>query len=166
MNANLRNEIRHRSKLCNRAHKLKTAEARLAFRKQRNKCTRLVRESQKAYFENVNNRNGKQFWKTIGPFMNDKGNHGNEDYIIEENGELIKDPKLVGDTFCDYYTNIVENTTGKPPIQVPLSEKSDIIDALLDFYKDHGSIKRINNMGRKIRLKFLQLPKMILRILF
>jgi len=65
MNANLRNEIRHRSKFCNRAHKLKTAEARLAFRKQRNKCTRLVRESQKAYFENVNNRNGKQFWKTI-----------------------------------------------------------------------------------------------------
>ena len=79
--------------------------------------------------------------------MNDKGNHGNEDYILEENGDLIKDPKTVGDIFCDYYTNIVENTTGNAPIQIPFSENTDIIDDILDFYRNHSSIQRINDMN-------------------
>ena len=147
MTPNLRGEIRHRSNLCKKAHKQNTSEARQAYRKQRNKCTKLVRESQKAYFENVNNRNGKQFWKTIGPYMNDKGNHGNEDYILEEDGDLIKDPKNIGNIFCDYYTNIVESTTGSPPLKIPISNNGDIIDDIVDFYASHNSIKRIKDMN-------------------
>ena len=146
--AEFRKEIRHRSKLCNIARKQKTPMARLAYRKQRNKCTRIKREIQKAYFANVTKDiGGKRFWKTIGPYMNDKGNHGNEDYILEENGELIKEPNAVGDIFCEYYTNIVEQTTGTPPIQIPISENSDLIDDILNYYKDHKSIRAIENMN-------------------
>ena len=142
----LRKEIRHRSRLCNIARKVKTAEAKLAFTKQRNKCTRIRRENQKAYFENIKSENNKRFWKTIGPYMNDKGNHGHEDYILEEKGELFKEPNIVGDLFCEYYTNIVEHTTGIPPIQIPTLNNGDLIDDILDYYKEHSSIQEIANM--------------------
>ena len=75
--------------------------------------------------------------------MNDKGNHGSKDYILEENGELTKDPKKIGDIFIEYYTNIVEYTTGTPPIQIPTSENSDLINVILDYYKNHNSIQEI-----------------------
>ena len=78
--------------------------------------------------------------------MNDKGNHGNEDYILEENGELIKEPNAVGGIFCEYYTNIVKHTTGTSPIQIPLSENSDLIDDILDYYKNHNSIREIKKI--------------------
>ena len=27
-----------------------------------------------------------KFWKTVGPYMNDKGSHGHDDYMLEEKG--------------------------------------------------------------------------------
>ena len=147
MTVELRKAIRHRSKLCNIARKEKTPTSKLAFRKQKNKCTRIKRENQKTYFENALKEDGKRFWKTIGPYMNDKGNHGNEDYILEENGELIKDPHLIGGLFCEYYTNIVKHTTGTSPIQIPFSKNSDLIDDILEYYKNHDSIREIETMN-------------------
>jgi hypothetical protein len=79
--------------------------------------------------------------------LNNKGSHGTDDYILEENNELIKDPEKVGDIFIDYYTNIVEHETGNPPINIPIPEDGDIIDTILSHYKDHESILAIENMA-------------------
>ena len=71
--------------------------ARLAFKKQRNRCTKLLRQSKREYFEKVTQNGGKRFWEVLKPFVTDKGSHGNEEFILEENGELIKDPVQVSD---------------------------------------------------------------------
>ena len=145
----LRKEIRHRSKLRNKARKEGTSTAKIAYRKQRNKCTKLRRNNIKSYFEKISSSgtNSKSFWKTINLFLNNKGSHGKEDYILEENGELTKDPDKVGTIFIDYYTNIVEHATGTPSVNIPFPEHGDLIDAILSHYENHESINAIRNMG-------------------
>ena len=127
--------------------------ARLAFKKQRNRCTKLLRQSKREYFEKVTQNGGKRFWEVLKPFVTDKGSHGNEEFILEENGELIKDPVQVSNIFNSYFTNIVEHTTGNPPIQIPLSETSGIIDDILSYYENHASILSIKEKCTNISFK-------------
>ena len=140
----LRREIRHRSKLKNIARKTKTFTAKRAFRDQRNKCTKIRRQNMKSYFENVTESGGKRFWDAIKPFITDKGTHGNDEYVLEENGKLVKEPEEISEIFNHYYTNIVEHATGNPPVTIPItSGTSDIIDDILSYYENHASVLAI-----------------------
>ena len=146
MTTELRREIRYRSKLSKIARTEKTPQSILAFHKQRNKCNKLKFESKKAYFERVTEDGGKRFWQAIKPFVSDKGAHGNDEYVLEENGTLIKDPETISSIFVDYYTHILEHATGNPPVKIPLSSDSnDIIDDILSYYEDHASILSIKS---------------------
>jgi len=144
----LRREIKHRSRLRNIARKENTGEAKRAYCSQRNKCTKLRRASIKSYFKRglSMGRNSKSYWKTISPFLTNKGTHGNEDYILEENNVLVRDPNSIGDIFIEYYTNIVEHATGIPPVNIPSPENGDLIDTILSHYESHPSILSIQNM--------------------
>ena len=141
-------EIRHRSKLRNIARRVNTSAAKIAYHKQRNKCTKIKRQNMKSYFDKVSisGKNSSAFWKTINPFLSNKGSHGKEDILLEVNGDLIRDPDQVSEIFIQYYTNIVEHSTGQPPINIPLPEHGDIIDAIISHYQDHASILSIKNM--------------------
>jgi len=145
----LRREIKQRSRLRNKARKENTAASKRAYCSQRNKCTKLRRENINAYLKKgiSMGRNSKSYWKTINPFLTNKGTHGNEDYILEENDVLVKDPNAIGEIFIDYYTNIVEQATGIPPVNIPLSEHEDLIDTILSHYENHSSILAIQNMN-------------------
>ena len=156
MTSELRREIRHRSKLAKIARTEKSPQSILAFHKQRNKCNRLKFENKKVYFEKVTADGGKRFWQAIKPFVSDKGSHGNDEYILEENGTLIKDPGKISSIFVDYYTHILEHSTGNPPVQIPLSDTSDIIDDILSYYKDHESILSIKTKYPNI---FFKIPE-------
>ena len=149
MTSTLRKEIRYRSSLRRKYVKQKTASSKRAYRSQRNKCTKLKRENINQYFKKTleNGRNSKSYWKTINPFLTDKGSHGKEDYILEENHELIKEPLQVGEYFIEYYTNIVEHATGNPPVNIPPPENGDLVDTILSHYENHDSIKRIKSMN-------------------
>ena len=143
MTKQLRSEIRQRSKLSAKAKREQTPISRLAYKKQRNRCTHLLRQSKKEYFEEVTENGGKRLWEVLKSFVTDKGSHGNEEFVLEENGELIKDSQNVSEIFNSYFTNIVEQTTGKPPVEIPLSGTTDIIDDILSYYENHASILSI-----------------------
>ena len=145
----LRREIKHRSHLRNKARKENTAASRRAYCSQRNKCTKLRREHINSHLKNglSKGRNSKSYWKTINPFLTNKGTHGNEDYILEENNILVKDANRIGEIFIDYYTNIVEQATGVPPVNIPHPENGDLIDTILSHYENHASIIAIKNMN-------------------
>ena len=55
------------------------------------------------------------FWKTVKPFLNSEGDHGQQTINLEENDKIHKTPKNIAEIFNDYFVNIVETTTGKPP---------------------------------------------------
>ena len=149
MTSTLRREIKHRSRLRNKARKDNSAVSRRAYCSQRNKCTKLRREAINLYFKKGLNsgRSSKSYWKTIKPFLTNKGSHGNDDYILEENNVLVKDPHKIGEIFIDYYTNIVEKATGTPPVNLSLPENGDLIDSILSHYENHASIIAIKNMN-------------------
>ena len=50
----------------------------------------------------------KTFWKTVRPFISNKGTHDNHDVILDENGELIKDNREV--SLNNFYVNIVQHS--------------------------------------------------------
>ena len=74
------------------------------------------------------------------PFLTDKGSHGNEDFVLEENNKLIKDPNQIANIFVDYYTNILEISTGKPPVDIPIPENEDLIETILSHYENHSLV--------------------------
>lgn len=103
----------------------------------------MKRENIAAYFKKASEEGETKLYKTIKPFVTNKGTHGNEEYILEENGDLVKDPKSVATIFNQYYTNIVEISTGNPPVNIPLSDNNGVIDNILSYYNDHSSVKAI-----------------------
>ena len=53
MNKSIKKEIMNRTRLKNKFLKENSEENRLAYNKQRNLCTSLLRKKKKAYFENL-----------------------------------------------------------------------------------------------------------------
>ena len=68
----LRKAIMHRSKLKNIFHKTRAKEDWNNYKKQRNFCVNLLRNTKKDYFQKLNIKDltdNKKIWKTIKPFL-------------------------------------------------------------------------------------------------
>ena len=109
MNKELQKAIMKRSRLKNKFNRLKSNENWEEFRKQRNLCTKIKRKAKISHFENLcKNPSANEFWKTVKPFITDKGHCTTEDYMLEENDDLIKDDKKISNLFNDFFVNIIE----------------------------------------------------------
>ena len=68
MTKNLKKKMMNRSRLRNKYLRNSSEENKLAYNKQRNICTSLLRKKKKSYFENLNTSHitdNIMFWKTI-----------------------------------------------------------------------------------------------------
>ena len=75
MNKSLCKAIMVRSRLRNRFLRLKTKEAKDAYKIQRNYCVSLLRYSKRCFYENLDTKliiDNKKFWKLVKPFFADK----------------------------------------------------------------------------------------------
>ena len=63
-------------------------------------------------FVPVNGAPLRKFWDSVKRFLSDKGTHGNENYLLMENGQLVRDEKKISEIFNDHYINITEKKTG------------------------------------------------------
>ena len=87
MTKELRKALMIRSKLRNKFLKLKTDESRELYKKQRNYCVSLLRETKKRFYENLNPNlitDNKKFWKQTNPFFSDKTPITNNITLLEE----------------------------------------------------------------------------------
>ena len=48
------------------------------------------------------------FWKTVKPFLNSKGDHGQQTVTSEENDKIHENPTNIAEILNDYFVNIVE----------------------------------------------------------
>ena len=75
MTKSLRKAIMTRTRLRNRYNKVRSDEKWKAFKKQCNKCVKLLRKAKNNYYGNLNLKlltdNGK-FWRTVKPLFSDK----------------------------------------------------------------------------------------------
>ena len=81
--------------------------------------------------------------------MSNIGCRNNSNLNLLEDGVFISDELKVANTFNDFYVNIVRNISGKnnatiPPINSSKPHESDnVIDSIIDKYKEHRSIELI-----------------------
>ena len=82
------------------------------------------------------------------PYLTNKGALCNTDISLIEDDRLITNDSDIANIFIDYYTNIVEYSSGSPPkdisdFQPPGTTTDRVIENILEEYKSHPSIKKI-----------------------
>ena len=88
----------------------------------------------------------KQFWKTMKPFLTNKGCIENNDIILLNGEVMITNDKIAAKRFNEHYINIVERTSGFKPSKMSYSVKSrnnNFLRSIANQYKDHPSIVNI-----------------------
>ena len=105
MTKQLRKEHMKRTMLLNKFRKNKTEQNFLAFKKQRNYCVKLLRDTKKSYFGNLepsdiaNNE----------PLFSDK-TVTSGDILHTEGEEIISDTKTIAEIFSSFFPNAVKKT--------------------------------------------------------
>ena len=105
MSKDLSRAIMTRSRLKNKFNRQKTKANWKAYTRQRDKCVQLRKKAIKNHFSkslDSGDMTNKTFWKTVRPFVSNKGTHDNHDIILDENGELIKDNREVSEILNNF----------------------------------------------------------------
>ena len=141
-NKELRKAWCTKSRLRNIYNRNKTDYNWQNFKKQRNLCTSLKRKA-KLDFYMEKTKSQQSFWKIFGPYLSNKGHHSQEDYVLLNDGNLMKDKKYDANTFNEYYVNIIEKTTGEKIETFQHNSECDVIEQIIEKYKNHHSISLI-----------------------
>lgn len=115
------------------------------------KCRFLQRRAKKEYFEKTlteSNMTNKKYWALMRPFLSEKGGNYGTKITLKENGNFISNEDELVETFNDQYVNIVEKTTGIPPVSIlnnglDIDNITETINTIITHFSDHPSIKAI-----------------------
>ena len=102
---------------------------------QRNKVAAIRKASIAKYFSQKCSWHDKSFWSTVSPFMTDKRHRNGNTFMLQENGKIVTDDKLVANIFNDYFCSIASQIGFDDPI----TTTHDIISK----HKDHPSVSKI-----------------------
>ena len=84
----------------------------------------------------------------IKPYLTEKGTLSSSDITLLENGTLVSNEEELVEIFNDYYINIIKYSSGSPSNDITdrmdTSNRDEIIDSIIDEYKYHPSIIKIN----------------------
>ena len=148
MNSNMRKAIMTRSRLEHVYQKDRTTENYRRYKKQRNFCNRLNFRSKREYYSNLDENkltDVKTFWKTTKPFLTDKGVGKNKRITLIKNNNIISDDQEVAETLNSFFERAVLSLDIKEPVEYinECAHIEDPIDAIVEKFKDHPSIKNI-----------------------
>ena len=93
----LRKENMHRNKLRNKYKHHRTEENLKTFKKQRNKCVKLLRKAKFDYYRNIDLSNltdNHKFWKTVKPLFSDKLQVNSAITLIEDGRVVSRDSEI------------------------------------------------------------------------
>ena len=94
--------------------KSKVKNSYAAYKKGKNKCNSLTRKAKRKFFKEAtkSRMSNRTFWKTVKPFLTNKGCMTNDWVSIEKDGDIIRDEKLLVELFNENFINIVEISSG------------------------------------------------------
>ena len=148
----MRKAIYARSRLRHKFYKNLSAENEGKHKRQRNLYVSLRRKAIKQYFSNITSKGivtNKEFWKTIRPFLTNKGCLENSDIMLINDDEMVADDKTLAKTFNEHYINTVERSSGLKPEKMEfensLNTSRNILHSIIDRYKNHPSILKIKS---------------------
>ena len=150
MNKELTKAIMVRSRLKNESLKLKTIEAREAYKKQRNFCVFLLRRIKKNLYENLNPKfitDNKKFWKQVNPFFSDKS-PTNGNIMLSEDDDIIRNQTKRSEIFNRYFISAIESLEIDRTLHTTTKVyDNDPVELAIKKYKNHPSIIRIHQEG-------------------
>ena len=143
----LRKAIFTRTNLCNRYNSNRTLENWNAFKGQRNKCVKILRQAKIDYYKNLDMKfltDNRKFWKTVKPLFSEKMKASSKINLLE-NEVLVSDDREVADIFNEYFIHITEALGIHEPkdILTPIDGLRDPIEAAIKKYSSHPSIQLI-----------------------
>ena len=143
----LRKAIFTRTKLRNRYNSNRTLENWNAFKRQRNKCVKILRQAKINYYKNLDMKcltDNRKFWKTVKPLFSEKIKASSKINLLE-NEVLVSDDREVADIFNEYFIHITEALGIHEPkdILTPIDGLRDPIEAAIKKYSSHLSIQLI-----------------------
>ena len=148
----LRKAIYTRSKLRNKFIKNPTEVNEKLYKRQRNECVLTRKKSIKQYFSNITSKGivtNREFWKTMKPFLTNKGCLDNCDIMLRGDNKMITDDKCLAKLFNEYYINIVERSSGSKPEKIVCHnedfDKRIVLHNIIKKYENHSSIIKIKN---------------------
>ena len=141
MTKSLRKAIMLRSQLKKKFNNNKSEENSKKYKQQRNYCVKLLRKTKMEYFQNmdVNKVNdNKMFWKTVKPRFSNKCKTANT-IILTEGDMIIKNEKLIADTFNNYFADITKTLKLK---KHPNFDGQSLF-SITDYFKNNESVIKI-----------------------
>ena len=142
-----------RSRIKNKFLKNRNDINQAAFNKQRNLCTKLLRNKKKEYFASIDTcelTDNKFFWKAVKPLFSDKSSKSPKITLVGQN-KIITDDLQTAKILNSYFSKIVENLNIRNDFT--LIQNTDAIEnpvlAAISKYKKHPSIVRIKNEIKK-----------------
>ena len=140
-NKTFKKAIMTRSTIKNQFNKDSSAKKWNSYKKQRNFCLKLLRQTKEKYFNNINAKkvsDNKTFWKLVKPFFSDKGINSNNILLVEGN-EIINGNGKIATIMNRCFTNITKHMNLKAN---KISHRKELVN-ILDTFKNHKSVQRI-----------------------
>ena len=148
----VRKAIYTRSKLRNKFIKNPTEVNEKLYKKQRNKCVLIRKKSITQYFSNITSKGivtNRKFWKTMKPFLTNKGCLDNCDIMLRGDNKMITDDKHLAKLFNEHYINIVERSSGLKPEKIVCHnedfDKRIVLHNSIKKYENHSNLTKIKN---------------------
>ena len=138
MAKSLRKAIMLRSRLKNNFNKKRSDGNWENYKKQRNFCVKLLRQTRGKYFSDINVESisdNKKFWKTIKPFFSNKGLITNNMRLVENN-EIVREEEIIANIMNNYFTNITTHPKLKATKIDPKASLASIIDTFQKCSED------------------------------
>ena len=166
MTKELRKQHMIRTRLLNRFRKERNPLNELAYKQQKNYCVFLLRETKRAYYQNLKPSsisNKLLFWKVTKPLCSDKLVSNNNITLIERN-EIISDDDKIASIFSSFFSKAVrglnleyyEHFSWDRYFVCNTEENEDPILRAIEKYQEHPSIMKIREFharGEKFSFK-------------
>ena len=141
MTKRFRKTIMLRSQLKSKLSNSKSEESSKKYKQQRNYCVKLLRKTKMEYFQSMDGNkvnDNKLFWKTVKLRFSNKIKTANT-IILAEGDMIIKNDKLIVDTFNNYFADMTKTLKlKKHPNFVGQS-----LFSIADYFKNNESVIKI-----------------------
>ena len=156
MTKELRKQHMKRTRLLNKYRKEKSVQNEMAYKRQRNYCTNLLKKTKADYFRNMKPADvcdNKNFWNNVKPMFSDKCITTNNITLVEKTGvmkeEIVSDDRQLADIFLHFFSNAVKSLNidyfEHFSFDCIYSESEDPVINAVEKYSKHPSIIKIKD---------------------
>jgi hypothetical protein len=156
MNGDLRRSVRMKTRLHNIYRKHPTKQNWELYKQQRNITTNIRRDAIRNYFNSKCSDGPRNcnFWKTMKPFLTNKGFKDGSSIMIKTEDTIETKPKEVANLMNNFYVNIASEIGGNINLHQCDASNRDFVSKCEKHFEDHSSIRNIENNMEKCEFTF------------